>query len=57
MLVLDGVYMTEEGDPSFVPASPLTNNEVEWAVGTVHRPVERLLRRRGLLDDPPEEDA
>jgi len=57
MLVLDGVYVTEQGEPEFVAAPRLSAEDVQGAVELVHRRVERMLRRRGLLDDPPEEDA
>ena len=57
VLVLDGVYVhSDEGPPAFVPAPRLTPQLVERAVQTVHRRVERMLRRRGLLDEAPEAD-
>jgi len=57
VLVLDGVYVAKEDEaPTFIPAPRLTPELVEQAVQTVHKRVERMLRRRGLLDEPPDVD-
>ena len=51
--MLDGVYVSAEyGDaPVFVPAPPLTDEDVQQIVETAAGRIVRLLQRRGILDD------
>lgn len=51
VLMLDGVYVREEdGIPFFVPAPPLTDDDVRAIVETTAKRVVRLCQRRGLFE-------
>ena len=49
-LALDGVYTENKGEPRFLPAPILTDNDVCQIVETTAHRVIRLLERRGVLD-------
>jgi hypothetical protein len=53
VLMLDGVYVDGDEGPRFVPAPPLTDDDVQQIVQTSARRIIRLCARRGLLDDSP----
>ena len=50
-LVLDGVYVEEDGSLRFSEAMPPTNDEMDRLLQAIDRRVHRLLARRGVLDD------
>jgi hypothetical protein len=50
-LVLDGVYVEEDGILRFHEAMPPTDDEMDRLLETIDRRVHRLLARRGVLDD------
>jgi hypothetical protein len=50
-LVLDGVYVEQDGSLRFDEAMPPTDDEMDRLLGTIDRRVHRLLARRGVLDD------
>jgi len=57
-LLLDGVYArSAEGTLRFHPLSPPDDTEVERVAGQVARRLARLLERRGLGDDTPDDDT
>jgi hypothetical protein len=49
--MLDGVYVDGAKGPQFVPAPPLTDDDVQQIVQTSARRIIRLCMKRGLLDD------
>jgi hypothetical protein len=50
-LMIDGVYVAgHDSAPTFLPAPPLTDDDVRELVETVAERVLRLLKRRGILD-------
>ncbi len=49
--MIDWVYVDGEAGPEFVPAPPLSDDDVQQIVETTARPVVRLLQRRGLLEE------
>jgi hypothetical protein len=49
--MLDGVYVDGDEGPQFVPAPPLTDDDVQQIVQTSARRIIRLCTKRGLLDD------
>ena len=52
VLMLDGVYVPDgEGQPQFVPAPRLTDDDVQRIVETTARRVIRLCQRRGLFEE------
>ncbi len=51
VLMIDGVYADGEDGPEFVPAPPLSDDDVQQIVETTAQRVVRLLQRRGLLED------
>ena len=50
VLMLDGVYIDGDEGPQFVPAPPLTDDDVQQIVQTSARRIIRLCMKRGLLD-------
>ena len=50
-LIIDGVYVDGEAGPEFVPAPPLSDDDVQQIVETTAQRVVRLLQRRGLLEE------
>ena len=48
---LDGVYVGGDEGPEFVPAPPLTDDDVQQIVQTSARRIIRLCAKRGLLDE------
>ncbi|MEO0600689.1 MAG: transposase [Myxococcota bacterium] len=58
MLVLDGAITKVEPNqpPTFVPIAPPRTSDVQDVVDAIAAKVERVLRRRGLLDDDIGED-
>ena len=51
VLMMDGVYVrAEDGTPFFVPAPPLTDDDVRAIVETTAQRVVRLCERRGLFE-------
>ena len=56
-LVADGVFFRDDdGEVRFHAAHPVSTDEVQELVDTIATRVERLLRRRGLLDNEEEHD-
>ena len=52
VLMPDGVYVTGEDEtPQFVPAAPLTDDEVQEIVETTSQRLVHLLERRGLSEE------
>ena len=51
VLMLDGVYVDSDEGPVFVPAPPMTDDDVQQIVQTSARRIIRLCTKRGLLDD------
>ncbi len=51
VLTFDGVYVDGEDGPEFVPAPPVSDDDVQQIVETTARRVIRLCTKRGLLDD------
>ena len=52
VLMLDGVYVLgDDGLPTFVPAPPLTDDDVRQIVETTARRVIRLCHRRGMFEE------
>jgi len=51
VLLLDGVYVDGGEGPAFVPAPPLSDEDVQQIVETTARRVVRLLQWRGLLEE------
>ena len=52
VLMLDGVYVLgDDGTPTFVPAPPLTDDDVRQIVETTAKRVIRLCQRRGLFEE------
>ena len=49
--MIDGVYVDGEDGPEFVPAPPLSDDDVQQIVETTAQRVVRLLQRRGLLEE------
>ena len=56
-LVLDGVYAEDRGTLGFHEASPPTDDEMDRLLGIIDRRIDRLLARRGVLDDRGEGSA
>ncbi len=50
VLMLDGVYVDGDEAPVFVPAPPLSDQDVQQIVQTSTRRILRLCAKRGLLD-------
>jgi len=51
-LVLDGVYVEDEpGTLRFQEATPPTKEELDRLLATINRRLQRLLARRGVVDD------
>ena len=49
VLTLDGVYVTgTDGEPEFVPAEPICDEDVQQIVETTAKRVVSLCQRRGL---------
>ena len=52
VLALDGVYVTgADGQPEFVTAEPIRDEDVQQIVETTAKRVVRLCQRRGLLEE------
>jgi hypothetical protein len=51
-LVLDGIFAEDSsGGLSFYPAIPPTDDEMDQVLATIARRVQRMLARRGVIDD------